>query len=864
MPGLPSQVHSPGNWRRKSKLRGNPRARHNFSFSGAILALVITLLRKTLRFLFSGKVLSRLIIIGMFLALAGGTFLAVAIAALSRNLPEPGKLIERTVAISTKIYDREGKVLLYDLHGDIKRTPVALDQIAPHAVKAALVAEDRDFYEHSGFDLKGILRSAFLNIFRGGPLRGGSTITQQFIKNAVLTREKTLTRKLKELVLSYKIENKFSKDEILNMYFNEIPYGSTLYGIEAAAQSFFQKSAKDLDLLEGAILAAIPQAPSRLSPYGAHTDELTARVRYILNSLVDEGYASKAEVAPYLEVDPLSKVKPRREEIKAPHFVFFVRDALIEKFGEEFVEQGGLKVTTTLDWNLQQIAEEEVRLGAEKNEKQYGGNNAALLAQDVKTGQILAMVGSRDYFNEEIDGNVNVTLRPRQPGSSFKPVVYAAAFEKGFTPDTPLWDVVTTFKTEPKDYEPRNYDDKEHGLLTMRQALAGSLNIPAVKTIYLTGINRVLDLADKLGYTTLKERSRFGLSLVLGGGEVKLLEHVNAFATFARDGKYIPVSSILRVEDSSGRILEEWKPPRERQVLDSAHVRDLISILTDNSARTFVFGSNSPLTLGERPVAAKTGTTNDWRDGWTLGFTPSLAVGVWAGNNDNTEMKRGADGVLVAAPIWNAFFRRALDGKPVESFPIPEPRPVVNPILRGQGMGAVTLKIDKITNRLATEYTPAELIETRTYQVAHSLLYYLNKDNLAAPLPENPGADPNFENWEAAVRRYAEKQGLRAEAPPTLYDDVHVPENFPSVAFVRPQNNETVAQSVFVEIAASARRGISKVELYLDDEKVAELFQAPYTVTILTSALGTGPHTLQARAYDDVLNRTDTPVQIVK
>ncbi|MBI4135455.1 transglycosylase domain-containing protein [Candidatus Uhrbacteria bacterium] len=864
MAGLPSQVHSPGSWRRKSRRARRSSTRRAGPFSSSGVAILARLLRKILGFFFSGKVLSRLIIIGVILALAGGTFLAVAIAVLSRNLPEPGKLIERTVAISTKIYDREGKVLLYDLHGDIKRTPIALDQIAPAAVKAALVAEDRDFYEHSGFDLKGILRSAFLNIFRGGPLRGGSTITQQFIKNAVLTREKTLTRKLKELVLSYKIENKFSKDEILNMYFNEIPYGSTLYGIEAAAQSFFQKSAKDLDLLEGAILAAIPQAPSRLSPYGAHADELTSRVRYILNSLVGEGYASKAEVDPYLEVDPLSKVKPRREEIKAPHFVFFVRDALIEKFGEEFVEQGGLKVTTTLDWNLQQIAEEEVLQGAEKNEKQYGGNNAALLAQDVRTGQILAMVGSRDYFNEEIDGNVNVTLRPRQPGSSFKPVVYAAAFEKGFTPDTPLWDVVTTFKTEPKDYEPHNYDDKEHGLLTMRQALAGSLNIPAVKTIYLTGINRVLDLADKLGYTTLKERSRFGLSLVLGGGEVKLLEHVNAFATFARDGKYIPTSSILRVEDSSGRVLEEWKPPRERQIIGSPYVRDLISILTDNSARAFVFGANSPLILGDRPVAAKTGTTNDWRDGWTLGFTPSLAVGVWAGNNDNTEMKRGADGVLVAAPIWNAFLRRALVGKPVESFPAPEPRPVANPILRGQGMGAVTLKIDTITNRLATEYTPAELTETRTYQVAHSLLYYLNKDNLGAPLPENPGTDPNFENFEAAVRRYGQQQGLRAEAPPTLYDDVHIPENFPSVAFVRPQNNENVAQSVLVEIAASARRGISKVELYLADEKVAELLQAPYTVTILTSALSSGAHTLRARAYDDVLNRVDAQIQIVK
>ena len=451
----------------------------------------------------------------------------------------------------------------------------------------------------------------------------------------------------------------------------------------------------------------------------------------------------------------------------APHFVFYVRELLAEKFGEEFTERGGLKVITTLDFELQQIAEEEVQNGARRNEKEFGGKNAALAALDVATGQILAMVGSRDYFDETVDGNVNVTLRPRQPGSSFKPIVYAAAFAKGFTADTLIWDVVTNFKVQPKDYEPHNYDGKEHGLVNLRKALAGSLNIPAVKLIYLTGIDRVLDLADLLGYTTLKDRSRFGLSLVLGGGEVKLLEHVNAFAAFARDGRALPPAGILRIEDSSGRLLDEWKEARFRQALDPTIAREITAVLSDNDSRAFMFGVQNHLTLKDRPVAVKTGTTNDFRDAWTIGYSPTFAAGVWVGNNDNAEMYSKADGSQVAAPIWNAFMRRAHEIKkiPVQEFSKPDPRPVVNPILRGQGMGSSILKINRLTGQPATPDTPPELIEERAYQTVHSLLFYLNKDDLSLPPPENPGTDPNFDTWEQAVRRFAEEQGLQAEIP---------------------------------------------------------------------------------------------------
>ncbi|MBI2552199.1 transglycosylase domain-containing protein [Candidatus Uhrbacteria bacterium] len=775
MSRLPTHTRSSNSWKRRPQRRRKiPPARRHRPRGASGKSFFAEYLRRVFTFFFSRRLLRRLLALSVIGLVLGASFLTIAIAALSRNLPEPGKLIERTIPISTKIYDRKGAVLLYDIYGEIKRTPTALDRIAPIAIQATLVAEDRNFFEHRGFDLKGILRSALLNLFRGGPLRGGSTITQQFIKNAVLTREKTFTRKLKELILAYQLEGRFEKKEILGMYFNEIPYGSTIYGIEAASETFFQKSAKDLDPVEAAILAALPKAPTRLSPFGNHPDELTARVKHILRELVAENYLPKADGERYLKEDPLSRVKPRRESILAPHFVFFVKDILVDEFGEDFIERGGLKVFTTLDFDLQTIAEEEVLKGATQNEKDFKGANAALVALEVKTGQILAMVGSKDYFDETIDGNVNVATRPRQPGSSFKPIVYAAAFEKGFTPETPLWDVVTTFKVDPKDYEPHNYDNQEHGLVTIRNALAGSLNIPAVKTIYLTGLERVLDLADKLGYTTFGQRNRFGLSLVLGGGEVKLLEHVAAFSSLANDGEYLPPSAILKVEDSSGRLLKEWQAPKTNPAMSATTAREITDILSDNNARAAIFGATNYLTLKDRPVAAKTGTTNDFRDAWTVGYTPSLAAGVWVGNNDNTEMNKKADGSRVAAPIWNAFMRGALSARggeaTIEEFLKPEPRPVVNPILRGQGIGLVTLRVNRQNGKLAAESTPPELIEERSFMNVHSELFFLNKDDFSAPPPANPGADPNFETWETAVRRYAEEHNLRAEPPPTEYD----------------------------------------------------------------------------------------------
>jgi len=820
----------------------------------------------------------------IFLGIIVGGLGGVAVFALvARDLPSPDKIIERNIAQTTKIYDRTGENLLYEIHGAQKRTILELNQIAPVAIRATLISEDKEFYQHGGFDLRGIARAFWANLVSGTKAQGGSTITQQLVKNAILTNEKTYTRKIKELILSYEIEQKFSKDEILKMYFNEIPYGSTIYGIEAAAQSFFGADAKDLTLAESAMLVALLKAPSYYSPYGSHRDELLGRQRFIISEMETAGLATKAE-AEAAKNDPIfSKLKPKAEGITAPHFVLYVKDLLEQKYGEKTVLEGGLKVITSLDLGRQEMAEKSIADNV-KNIQSYGAYNAALVSLDPKTGEILAMAGSRDYFappepegcspgvNCQFDPQVNAVIRARQPGSSMKPVVYAASFIRGYTPDTILWDVVTTFKTEiKKDYIPHNYDLKERGPVTVKKALAGSLNIPAVEMIYLTGVGNVLDFAEKLGYTSFSDRSRFGLSLVLGGGEVKLLEHTAAFGAFASDGYKVNPVAILKVSDSRGNVLEEFKSAEltPEQVMEPQIARQITDILSDNNLRAYVFGVNNYLTLGSRPVAAKTGTTNDYHDAWTLGYTPSLVTGVWVGNSDNKEMKKKADGSVIAAPIWNAYMRRALEGTPEEQFTRAEPVTTGKPILDGVPTGGSFVKIDRASGKLATEYTPESFIENRVYGGGvHNILYYINKDDPRGPAPENPQSDMEYETWEAAVQNWAVKNNFGQafeSSPPSQYDDLHTPANGPDVAWLNPTDNGRIdSRRINLGISAVAKRGIiSRVNYYLDNALLGASNIAPFNLTvIIPKDIPKGFHTLKAEVFDDIDNRAESVVTV--
>jgi len=808
---------------------------------------------------FRKKIIKKAIKIGAII-LVGLFILAVGVFAYySNQVPTREEFLANTGGSSTKIYDRSGEHLLYNVSGEQKKTWIPLDQIPEHTKWALIATEDEDFYAHRGLDFPALVKVALHELFGIGPQRGGSTITQQLIKNVLLTPERSYRRKFKEMVIAYHMEKKFSKDEILELYLNVIPYGSTAYGVEAAAESYFGKKATELNVAESALLAAMLKATTYYSPYGSHVDELLTRKDFVISRMENAGYISEvqAESAKQEELE----FKKLSQNIEAPHFVLYIKELLAEKFGEEVVEKGGLKVITTLDYEKQKIAEEAIVAGVEKNEKNYGAHNAALVSVNAKTGEVLAMVGSRDYFNEEYDGAVNVAMRPRQPGSSFKPIVYAASFEQGLSPETILFDTLTTFKTEiGQDYEPHNYNDKEYGPVSIKKALAGSLNIPAVKTIYLTGVENVLTLAEKLGYSTFGDRSRFGLSLVLGGGEVKLIEHVRAFSVLSQNGQRHNLKYLLRVENNNGEMLEQFRPEDERgeQVMKPEIAKQISSILSDNNERSYVFGESNYLTLGSRPVAAKTGTTNDYRDGWTVGYTPSIVTGVWVGNNDNTQMKGSAAGGNVAAPIWNQYMKQALADSPVEYFDQPDSTDLPQkPMLNGQIAAENKIKIDKISGKLATNLTPESAIEEKVFREVHSILHYVNKNNILGPVPEHPEKDSNYESWEQAVLKWAQENDYEiSEKMPTEYDDVHTEANKPDLTIISPNPNQHFNNPILnVNIEARAKRFIDRVEYYIDNQLISTKKNSPYHLTnYQLLGFNNGEKNLTVIVYDDVEN----------
>ncbi|MCK4635382.1 MAG: PBP1A family penicillin-binding protein [Methylococcales bacterium] len=691
----------------------------------------------------------------LVVALAGATVFLYAYY----NTVDAEALVKMDIYETTIIYDKTGEHILYELHGEEDRKVVNHNDISDYMRNATIAAEDDDFYKHIGIDIYGILRAAHKNFIKKENSQGGSTITQQLVRNTFLTREKTYQRKFKEIVLAIKIERYFEKDQILDYYLNEVPYGSNAYGVQSASEVFFGKNASELTLDEAALLASLPKATYDFSPYAENTDRLIERQRYILNRMADLEMYDKEIVNEALATNTLGKLKAHKETIQAPHFVFYVKEQLTKIFGEERVQQGGFKVYTTLDYEMQKRAEQDVKDYAVELPK-HGASNAALVAIDPKSGGVLAMVGSVDYFDAENDGEVNVTLSKRQPGSSFKPIVYAAAFDKGYQPETLLYDVPTNFGEDGSgnEYKPSNYDGKNHGLVSMRKALAGSLNTPAVKTLYLVGIDESIDFAEELGITTLKDRSRFGLSLVLGSGEVKLLEEVGAFSVFANDGVKAPVHGISRVVDSSDE--EIVHPPESERVINADVARKINSILSDNDARTYVFGKKNNLYFPERKVAAKTGTTQEARDVLTLGYTPDLAVGVWVGNNENKPLKKGSLGSQVAAPLWRKFIERELESLPDTQFEDYEPNTSVHSMVTGKLGGSISqggavyynkktgerISVDK-----ARKMDASKLQKRYTQSFGHSILYYVNRDNPLDPTAKPDYSDEMLWRWEKAL-----------------------------------------------------------------------------------------------------------------
>lgn len=811
-------------------------------------------------------------VVAAIIFIGGATFLWAA----TLDIPTLDSFDQRKVTESTKIYDRTGKVVLYDVFENVRRTVVPFNEISRYAKNATIAIEDREFYEHNGVKPRSFLRAVLVNTGNLEFTQGGSTITQQVVKNSLLTTDKKISRKLKEWVLALKLEKKLTKDEILSIYLNEIPYGGSIYGIEEASQNYFGVSANDLSLAQAAYLAALPQAPSFYSPFGNNRDKLETRKNVVLKEMFENNFISQEEYDAALK-EKVEFLKPSASGIKAPHFVMFVKQYLEKKYGQEMVENGGLRVITTLDYELQSKGEEIVKEYALQNEKNSNAENAALVAIDPKTGDILTMIGSRDYFDKNIDGNFNVTTGLRQPGSAFKPFAYAKAFEKGYLPETVLFDLPTEFSTAcsvdgrplspgARCYSPQNYNGKFKGPVSMRDALGQSINIVAVKTLYLAGLKDTIELARAMGVQSLKDPNQYGLTLVLGGGEVSLLDMTSAYSVFANGGVRNPYQAIIEIKDRDGNILEKQEYQQE-VVLQKDTTLKISSILTDNVARTPLYGSRSALYFENADVAVKTGTTNDYRDAWIVGYTPSIAVGAWSGNNDNSPMSRKVSGDIVA-PLWRAYMNEVFKKYPAERFEDYERENSIEipPILRGVWRGGNTYLIDKISGKRATEHTPKESIEERVVGGVHSILYWVNKDNPRAGKPSNPENDPQFYHWELPVKDWAERQGLGEISDSTIpsdYDDVHKPENIPTaiLKFRKNGNTFTVDEKVLVDISISSKYPIREVQYFLNGKFVGTTSQAPYSLSFVPedqNLSGTQDNEIKAIVVDSIANQGTT------
>lgn len=789
---------------------------------------------------------------GFYALIALIFFTAISFAWFAKDLPTPTKIANRHAAESTKIYDRTGETLLYET-GEQKRTVVEGDKISQYLKDATVATEDTNFYRHHGFDV-GAVFSAIGEKITGkrSRARGGSTITQQFVKNALLTSDRSLIRKFKELILSIELEFMYSKDQILTMYLNEIPYGNSTAGAEAAARMYYNKTAADLTISEAATLAAIPKAPTYYSPYGTHSKELVNRKHYVIDRMVDTGKISKEDGEKAKEEDTTTlgaNLKPRKDTMLAPHFSMYVMEGIAEKYGEEKVQKEGLKVITTLDYNKQKMAEEAV-IGGEAKFKRYGATNAALVAVDPKTGQILSMVGSKDFFDTSIDGNVNVADSLRQPGSSFKPFTYATLLKKKeFSPSKTIFDLQTDFGG---GYIPHNYNNKFNGPVTIRQALSNSLNIPAVKAMSLAGMDNVIRTAEDMGITTLTDRERYGLSLALGAAEVKPVEMAGSFGVFANGGIKKETTPVLKITDSKGKTIYEYEDDKGKEVLDPQVAYQITDILKDNQARALVFGTRSALAFADRQVAAKTGTTSDFKDAWTVGYTPSISVAVWVGNSNATKMSSGADGSVIAAPIFHQYIEKSLAGTPAEEFSAPKgiktetverfsnklptelSQQKITDIFAEWQIPTdkddvnVKVRVCRVNGKLAPNDLPDALVEEKIFTIIHS------------ERPDNP-------NWENPVIGWAQANGMYNSMPTEMCD---ISAAVPELVITSPANGATVDGSVTISANAHVST-ITEAKFFIDDKLIATVSGNNSFSTVYDfGTLDYGTHTVSVQGQD--------------
>lgn len=827
--------------------------------------------------------------------LVAGMFAAIFIFAIfSRDLPNPNQLLERSFELSTRFYDRNN-TLLYEIYGDKNRTLVKLDAVSSHVYHATLSVEDSEFYLHKGYSLKGIIRALKNTIF-GGDLQGGSTITQQAIKNTLLTQERTVVRKIKELILSLQLENRYSKDEILQMYLNESPYGGLNYGIYSAAKAYFNKEPKDLTLSESAYLAGLTQSPSYYSQFGSNPEAGIERRNYVLYLMNERGWVEGDGRRHYLSDEEYQQAKDEvlnfdtaKIPLEAPHFTYYVKQYLVEILGQEAVEMGGLKVKTTLDLETQKLAQQIVTEEVEDS-KSLNIHNGSMVVIDPRDGGILAMVGSKGYNLDaypddcvsggtdenscKFDPFVNVALAKRQPGSAIKPITYATMLSQGYTAAYPFLDVPTKFEgaSPDKPYEPVNYDGKFRGVMSMRKSLGNSINVTAVKALKIVGIDNMIDQAEKMGITTFTDRERYGLALTLGGGETRLLELTGAFSVFSSKGVFRQPNPIIEVTDQKGRVV--YKPTQtERKALNEEVAFLMSDILSDDGARSEVFGAGSLLNIPGRQVAVKTGTTDDKRDNYAIGFTPSVVVGVWVGNSNNEKMNPYvASGISGATPIWRRFMIDYLKDKPVEKFESPS---TVEKIEVDKLTGGLPYKdFDKRTEWFAKDTKPTAVSDWyQRIRVCEIDGRIANDGCVGADKSKEKDfikIRAEFTEWQSAVDSWIKENYTDEDKyfPPQMvskleFDGGEVTNKDEVFAqIVGLKDGDRVNLTFRLNVEVSCYEDVDKVSIYMDDNKMTEDKDSPFGYNFNIPVSEIGKHTFRAVATDDGGNKGEDSIEL--